>query len=256
MGGLLRVPLIELVYIKTNQAGIAPERIIAMRSRVIKAIEENKLIVICRGIPAHMLIPTGEALYRGGVRLLEITYSPDGRVSDEETAETIRLLAKHFEGLMDVGAGTVLTKQQVQLTAEAGGKFIISPDAVPEIIAESKRLGLVSIPGALTPSEITAAHRAGADFVKLFPAGAMGLPYFKAVKAPLSHIRLLAVGGIEADAAGAYLEAGAAGFGLSSSILKKTLLDRKDYSGITEAARKYVTVIEKSSQFAAGTQKK
>lgn len=221
------------------------ERIIAMRSRVIKAIEENKLIVIFRGIPAHKLIPTAEALYRGGIRLLEITYSPDGRVSDEETAETIRLLAKHFEGRMDIGAGTVLTEAQVRLTAEAGGKFIISPDTVPEIIAESKRLGLVSIPGALTPGEITAAHRAGADFVKLFPAGAMGLPYFKAVKAPLSHIRLLAVGGIEAEAAGAYLEAGAAGFGLSSSILKKSLLDREDYAAIAETAASYVAAVRK-----------
>ncbi|WP_143442559.1 bifunctional 4-hydroxy-2-oxoglutarate aldolase/2-dehydro-3-deoxy-phosphogluconate aldolase, partial [Klebsiella pneumoniae] len=92
-----------------------------------------------------------------------------GKINDEEIASGIEMLAEHFKGEMLVGAGTVLTERQVELTRKAGGKFIISPDTNPDIIKKTKEMGLVSIPGALTPSEIVTASRAGADFVKVFP---------------------------------------------------------------------------------------
>lgn len=140
-----------------------------MKSKVIKSIEENKIIVIVRGVDKENLIPLAEAMYEGGIRLLEITYSATGAVSDEETAANIRMLSDHFEDRMFIGAGTVLSTKQVKLTRDAGGKFIISPDTCKEVIELTSQLGLVSMPGALTPTEIQAAHRFGADFVKLFP---------------------------------------------------------------------------------------
>ena len=216
-----------------------------MQEKIIQAVQTHKLIAILRGVPQDRILAVAEALYQGGIRLLEITFSADGRVSDEETARQIGVLARHFEGRMFIGAGTVLTTKQVHLTAQAGGGFIISPDTNEEVIAETKRCGLVSIPGALSPSEITAAHRAGADFVKLFPVTTLGAAYIKAITAPLSHIRLLAVGGINEDNMAQYLQAGVCGFGVSSNIINKQMVEAEDYDGITKLTKSYVSVLEK-----------
>lgn len=211
-----------------------------MREQIIKTIEEEKLVVIVRGVKSEQLIPLAEAMYKGGVRLLEVTYSANGSVSDEQTAKNIELLSKHFEGRMLIGAGTVIKTEQVELTAAAGGKFIISPDTYVDVIKKTRELGLVSMPGALTPSEIQTAHRAGADFVKMFPITNMGPEYVKAVKAPLSHIKLLAVGGVDNNNMADYLKVGISGFGIGSNIIDKKMLAEEDWAGITRLAEEYV----------------
>ncbi|MBQ7293122.1 MAG: bifunctional 4-hydroxy-2-oxoglutarate aldolase/2-dehydro-3-deoxy-phosphogluconate aldolase [Clostridia bacterium] len=215
-----------------------------MKNRVIESIIENKIVVIVRGVAREKLIPLAEAMYNGGIRLLEITYSANGSVSDEETASNISMLAKHFEGKMYIGAGTVLTEKQVELTKSAGGKFIISPDTNADIIKKTVELGLVSMPGALTPSEITAANRTGADFVKLFPITSLGIDYVKAVRAPLSHVKLIAVGGIHDGNMKDYLKAGVCGFGIGSNIVDKKLIDADDFAKVTELAKKYTDAIK------------
>lgn len=215
-----------------------------MREDVIKAIEREKLIVIVRGIEREKLIPLAEAMYEGGVRLLEVTYSANGAVSDEDTAENIRMLCEHFGDRMYIGAGTVITPRQVKLTKEAGGQFIISPDTYKKVIKKTRKLDMVSMPGALTATEIQAAHRAGADFVKMFPITNMGTDYVKAVKAPLSHIRLLAVGGVDQNNMKDYLKAGVCGFGVGSNIINKKMLAEDDYAGITALAKEYVEVVK------------
>ena len=215
-----------------------------MREQIINTIEKEKIIVIVRGVEKEKLIPLAEAMYVGGIRLLEVTYSANGKVSDEETAENIGILAKHFEGRMYIGAGTVLTKKQVELTAKVGGKFIISPDTCPEVIRKTRELGLVSMPGALTPSEMQIAHRNGADFVKLFPITNLGASYVKAVKAPLSHLKILAVGGVNENNIAEYLKAGINGFGLGSNIIDKKKIAENDWAGITNLAKKYVSLVK------------
>lgn len=215
-----------------------------MREDVIKAIEREKLIVIVRGIEREKLIPLAEAMYEGGVRLLEVTYSANGAVSDEDTAENIRMLCEHFGDRMYIGSGTVITPRQVKLTKEAGGQFIISPDTYKKVIKKTRKLDMVSMPGALTATEIQAAHRAGADFVKMFPITNMGTDYVKAVKAPLSHIRLLAVGGVDQNNMKDYLKAGVCGFGVGSNIINKKMLAEEDYAGITALAKEYVAVVK------------
>ena len=215
-----------------------------MREQIIQTVEQEKLIVIVRGVESEKLIPLAEAMYQGGIRLLEITYSANGKVSDEETAANIAALAKHFEGRMYIGAGTGVTEKQVELTAKAGGKFIISPDACPEVIKTTRALGLVSMPGALTPSEMQIAHRNGADFVKLFPVTSLGASYVKAVKAPLSHLKMLAVGGVDESNMTEYLKAGVSGFGIGSNIINKKMLEQNDWQGITALAEKYVAIVK------------
>ena len=215
-----------------------------MREKVIKAIEDNKIVTIVRGVESEKLIPLAEAMYEGGIRLLEITYSANGSISDEETAANIEKLSKHFEGRMFIGAGTVITEKQVELTKKAGGQFIISPDTYENVIKKTRELDMVSMPGALTPSEIQSAHRYGADFIKLFPITNMGIDYVKAVKAPLSHIKFLAVGGIDENNMADYLKAGVCGFGIGSNIINKKMVDANDFDGIIQLAKKFTKVIE------------
>ena len=211
-----------------------------MKNNVIEKISENKLIVIVRGVEREKLIPLAEALYEGGVRLLEITYSANKSVADVDTAANIKLLADHFEGRMLIGAGTVLSEEQVELTAKAGGKFIISPDTNERVIKKTCELGLVSIPGALTPTEIQSAHSFGADFVKLFPITNMGTAYVKAVKAPLSHIKLLAVGGINADNAADFIKSGVCGIGAGGNLVNKDWINAGEWDKITALASEFI----------------
>lgn len=214
-----------------------------MREKIISAVEKNKIIVIVRGVEKEKLIPLSEAMYKGGIRLLEITFSADGRISDEETADNIKMLTEHFGDRMYIGAGTVLSERQVELVKEAGGKFIISPDTNEAVIKKTRELGLVSMPGALTPTEIQAAHRIGADFVKLFPISNLGSEYVKAVKAPLSHIKLLAVGGIHDGNMTEYIKAGVSGFGIGSNITDKKLIENDEFEKITDLAKRYVLAL-------------
>lgn len=215
-----------------------------MREQVIQTIEKEKMVVIVRGVERQKLIPLAEAMYEGGIRLLEVTYSANGAVSDEDTAENIKMLSEHFGDRMYIGAGTVIKPEQVDLTKAAGGKFIISPDAYEAVIKRTRELDMVSMPGALTATEIQAAHRAGADFVKMFPITNMGTEYVKAVKAPLSHIRLLAVGGVDQNNIKDYLKAGVCGFGVGSNIINKKMLAEGDFAGITALAKEYVAAVK------------
>lgn len=209
------------------------------REEVIGAIEENKIITILRGLNEEQLIRTCEAMERGGIRLAEVTFSATGDPADEVIAGYIRTLAAHFRGRMHIGAGTVLTDTQVKLAAAAGAEFIISPDTNPEVIRATRAAGLVSIPGAFTPSEATAAHRAGADFIKLFPNSEVKISYLKALAVPLSHIRFLAVGGVNDENLPDYLAAGAKGVGIATGIVNKKLIAAGDYDGITALAQRY-----------------
>lgn len=215
-----------------------------MREKIIKAIEKNKIIAIVRNVEKDKLIPLTEALYKGGIRLLEVTYNHNDLSQNKNTAQNIGILSKAFEGRMYIGAGTVTEPSQVILTKDAGGRFIISPNTAPGIIKATIDSGMVSIPGALTPSEIEIAHKNGADFVKLFPVTAFGPDYVKAVKAPLSGVRLLAVGGIDESNMREYLRAGISGFGVGSNIINKKMIADNDFASITELAEKYINNLE------------
>lgn len=215
-----------------------------MKQSIINAVETHKLIAIVRGAAPEKCEKVAQALYDGGFRLMEITYDQKHPETWKDTAAAIGAVAKAFAGKMYVGAGTVTCPELVELTAEAGGLFIISPDVNEEVIRRTNELGLVSIPGALTPTEILTAHRAGADFVKLFPAGTLGAGYLKAVKAPISHVKLLVVGGVDDKNLASFLAAGAAGAGIGGNLVNGALVEAGQYDRITENARAFLAAIQ------------
>lgn len=205
----------------------------------IRAIEEEKLIAIIRKPENETLIPAVKALYAGGVRLMEITFDRSGQIPPEHTAAQIKAIKDAIP--IYVGAGTVTSVKEVELAYNAGASLIISPNCDPVVIGKAKQLGLVSIPAAYTPTEIASAIDAGADYIKLFPADACPKGYVKAVKAPLSDAKLLAVGGVNQDNIGAFLQEGFCGVGVGASLYNQELIARQDWQGLKELAERYVS---------------
>lgn len=214
-----------------------------MRERIIHEICKTKIIAIARGLEPQQVIPVSEALFDGGITLLELTFDQCNPDSWQQTADSIRTVKAHMDGRMLVGAGTVTSVELAELAAKAGAGYIISPDTDPAVIRRTRELGMVSIPGAYTPTEAKQAHNAGADFVKLFPCTAGGPAYLKALCAPLSQIRFLAVGGVDADNAADFLRAGAAGVGVGGSLLNKKWIAAGEFGKITAEARRFVEQI-------------
>ena len=161
------------------------------RKQIIQTIEEEKVIAILRGGQGRDALKLAEALYEGGVRLMELTFDQRDAAARVRTAEDISALRRQLGEKMLFGAGTVTSEEMVRQAREAGAGFIISPDTNPDVIRLTRELGMVSIPGAFSATEVMTAHRAGADFIKLFPADLGGPAYIKALTAPLSQVKLL-----------------------------------------------------------------
>ena len=208
------------------------------RSDTIQKIEKNKIIVITRGIYGEELLRLSEALYEGGIRAFEITYDP----ADPNTLDTIRknveALDAKFQGKLLLGVGTVLNREQVRNAKEAGANFSRA------VVEETLEQELVSMPGAMTPTEICEADEAGADFIKLFPAGTLGLKYCKDIYAPLHHVKYIATVGVTEETFRQYLEIGFAGAGISSMLVDKKLRAEGNYAELTERARRFTAIAE------------
>ena len=180
------------------------------------AISECGLIAILRGITTAEVDAVGQALVEAGIRVAEIPLnSPDPFASIEK-------MAKAFKGRLVVGAGTVLSVQDVNLLKAHGGQISVSPDCNEAVIARARELGLEPVPGVFTPTEAFAAIRAGATHLKLFPAEAASPATVKAWRAVLpKHVKLYAVGGVTPANMQGWVDAGVAGFGIGSNIYKQ-----------------------------------
>jgi len=214
------------------------------KQAIIEEIKEEKIITIIRGLKKEEYLPTLHALYKGGIRFVEVTFDASGKQSDEETADIIRMLAREFDGKMRIGAGSVLKPSQVRLTKEAGGKYIISPNFDESVVAETNKQSLVSIPGCFTPSEATRAYNFGADFIKIFPNDLGKEKYIKAITAPLPHIPFLAVGGVSENNLADMLSCGARGVGIGSLLIDKPLIREGKFDIITARAEKCVEIVK------------
>lgn len=202
-------------------------------------LKEHKLVAIARGIEPDCIPELVDALVKGGIYCVEVTFDHANEGGIENTLKCLRRLSGEFGDKILVGAGTVLTAEEVRLAVEAGAKYIISPNVNAEVIKETKRLGAVSLPGALTPTECQFAVDCGADMVKLFPTATLGLSYFKAILAPLKHIDFVAVGGITPENLADYLRAGAVGAGIGSNLINAAYTREGRFDLIEEAARAF-----------------
>ncbi len=208
-------------------------------------IEKAGIISILRGIESEVILKVAEALYEGGIEFMEVTF--DHKSGDfGKTEDAIRALCDAYEGKMHIGAGTVTTVDLVHRAHDAGAEFIISPDTNEEVIRETKRLRLVSIPGAFTASEILKAHYAGADFVKVFPAGCIAPSYIKALRGPIGHVRLMAVGGIDARNVGEYIKAGCAGAGVGGKLANAGAIADGRFDLLTKAAEDLIKAVREA----------
>lgn len=211
---------------------------------VLKQIMESKIIAIVRGISSEKIVGLATALTAGGIRCIEVTFDQSSEEKAKDTLVAIRAIKDALGEKVCVGAGTVMTVEQVHQAAAAGAQYMISPNTDPEVIAETKALGLVSIPGAMTPTEAAYAYKCGADIVKLFPAGLLGAAYIKAVKAPLKHIPVTAVGNVNVDNCAEFIQAGACGVGVGGSLVSAQLVDAGRFDEITAIAKSYIDALK------------
>lgn len=215
-----------------------------MREKIIQKVLEKKIIAIVRGVYGEDCLKLAQALYDGGIELMEVTFDQSKPEYLTQTSDTVRLLRKHMGDKMAIGAGTVTSQEMLKLAKEAGAQFIVSPNTNEKVIRATVAEGMVSMPGAMTPSEIMTAHECGADFVKMFPIGNLGASYVKAVCAPINHIRLLAVGGVNEKNIKEFLAAGAAGAGVGGNLVNKKWIAAGEFDKITALAKEYVEALQ------------
>lgn len=208
-----------------------------MENRIESVVLEKKVIAIIRGFAPDVCLKLVEAYAAGGIGLVEVTFNQRAPETWKDTAAAIKAIRARFAGAVRVGAGTVLTAEQLSLAEQAGGEYMITPNVNVDLIRACVARGLVAMPGAMTPSEAVTAWEAGARFVKIFPAGTLGPGYVKAIAAPLSHIPFLAVGGVAPDNAAAFLRAGCVGVGVGGNLANKEWIAAGAWDKIAAVAR-------------------
>lgn len=212
------------------------------REEVKKCIEATRVVAIIRGMDPETCVKLANAYREGGIRLVEVTFDQVGNLEDTVTA--IRAIRAAWPD-MHVGAGTVITEPQLDMAIGAGAEFIVTPNCNPAIIRKAGAAGLVTMPGTITPTEMVAAHEAGADYVKVFPVRALGPAYVKDVLAPLKHLKLIAVGGVSPENAAAYVKAGCVGIAASGSLVNRDWIAAGEYGKIAAVARQLVEEVKK-----------
>jgi len=198
-------------------------------------ILKNKIVAIIRGADPVDVLKIADALQQGGVDILEVT------LNSPNALQVIKELTDKKKDIL-IGAGTVLSVTDANASIDAGAKFIISPNVNVEIIAATKKLGIVSIPGAYTATEVLNAYLNGGDIIKIFPA--TSAEYIKVLRGPLSHIPMMPTGGITPGNISEFKKAGAVAFGIGTSLVDvKNKITEEYLDRITENARKFVQAI-------------
>lgn len=215
-----------------------------MREKTIAHIQSKKVITIVRGLYGEAVVQLAKALHAGGIELMEVTFDQKNTETHADTMAAISAINQAMGDKMCVGAGTVTTVELVEKAHAAGAKYIVSPDFQPDVIARTRELDMVSLPGAFTATEISNAYRAGADFVKVFPAAQAGTAYIKAIRGPLNHIPLLAVGGVNEKNAADFIKAGCAGIGVGGNLVNKEWIANGEWDKITALAREFIAAVE------------
>ena len=203
----------------------------------LSQILEHKIVAIIRGMLPNDVLNTAKALSEGGVKIIEVT------LNSHDALSVIENLAHKWDGKILIGAGTVLNTTDANNAIAAGAKFLISPTLDVEVIKAAKDAGVVSIPGAFTPTEILTAFKNGADIVKVFPT--LNPDYIKNILAPLNHIPVMPTGGINLDNIREFNKTGAVAFGIGTSLAdNKAIINEVYLQSLTLKARKFAETVE------------
>jgi 2-dehydro-3-deoxyphosphogluconate aldolase/(4S)-4-hydroxy-2-oxoglutarate aldolase len=201
-------------------------------------IERVGLIPVLRARNATQAHAVVKAMIAGGVTIVEVTMTVPGAI------DLLRELKQKYAGDLLLGSGTVTTVEEAEATIEAGAEFVVSPSFHAEVVARTRALGKVSIPGALTPTEVITAWRSGADYVKIFPCSAVGgAMYLKSLLAPFPHLKLIPTGGVTLQTAESFIRAGARALGVGSDLVSLAAIDQGTPETITATARDYLKVL-------------
>jgi len=208
------------------------------RDEVSARIKEIGILPSVRVSSQDLALFAAETVYSAGIPIVEITLTVPGAL------EIINDLAKRFPDLA-VGAGTVLDDEWARRCIDAGARFLTSPGFVPEVVAYAKKTDVAVLPGALTPTEIIAAWKAGSDFVKIFPTGHVGgVQYVRSLKVPLPQIPLIATGGVNQLTASDFILAGATAIGVGGELLPKEALHLRQADRIQELANRFLAMVK------------
>ena len=209
-----------------------------MSEETKKTLEQAGLIPVLRANSVQTGHALVDAMMAGGVTVVEVTMTVPNAL------DLLReLKQRHGEKLL-LGSGTVTDVAQVEATIDAGAEFVVSPSLHLDVIAKTKELGRISIPGALTPTEVITAWRAGADYVKVFPCSAMGgASYLKSLLAPFPKLKLIPTGGVTLQTAAAFLKAGARALGVGTDLVNTAAIAEGKPESITNTARAYLETI-------------
>jgi len=211
-----------------------------MPETTAETLERVGLIPVLRARNLTQALAVVEAMVAGGVTVVEVTMTVPCAL------DVLRKLKQEYGTKLLLGSGTVTTAEEAEATIDAGAEFVVSPSFHPEVIAATKARHKLSIPGALTPTEVVAASRAGADYVKIFPCSAMGgASYLKSLLAPFPHLKLIPTGGVTLATAESFLRAGARALGVGSDLVNLAAVDAGTPEVISTTARAYQDILAK-----------
>ena len=205
------------------------------KAAVLERIKSERAVAVIRTDTVERALRTADAAIAGGFRAIEITFSFAG------AAEAIEKLANNRDLL--IGAGTILTREQVHEAVGAGARFLVSPCVLPEVISAARELQVAVIPGAFTPTEIYTAYSLGADIVKIFPAIKFGPEYLKTVRGPLPHIPIIPTSGVDVTNVADWFRAGAVAVGAVSSVFDPVLIQKDEWNELTKRARQFMEAV-------------
>ncbi|MBO8173328.1 MAG: bifunctional 4-hydroxy-2-oxoglutarate aldolase/2-dehydro-3-deoxy-phosphogluconate aldolase [Bacillaceae bacterium] len=204
---------------------------------ILNKMVKNGIVAVIRGADEDQIIPIAEALKNGGVKTLEIT------AETPKVCKLIERVSDEFGDELIIGAGTILDAETARSAIMSGAQFIFSPTVDVDTIRLTKRYGLVSIPGALTPTEILTAYEHGADILKVFPASVFGPDYIKHIHGPMPHIPLMPTGGVNLQNLEDYLKAGSVAVGIGSALVNtRKLIDSNSFVELEQKARQFMEV--------------
>jgi len=201
------------------------------REKILQEILKRKAIAVLRVKEEEKLQRVIEAIYFGGVSVAEITMTVPNAI------QLIEQMNKKLDKNIIIGVGSVLNSKTAEDAIEAGAKYVVSPILKKEIIDTAHKFDVPAMPGCFTPSEIQTAFEWGADIVKVFPADIVGIEFFKAILAPMPHLKLMPTGGVSLTNAGEWLKAGACAVGIGSALLDKKAIQEDNYLKLTENAK-------------------